>query len=153
MAHRYMSHGTHMNESWQQLHPAVPLVRRSHIQMSHGTHMDESWHIYEAHIWNQRYVYICASYMCQDTYRTHMNTYVHGTHTSQWKDTQMSHDTHTNESWHTHKCVMAYPWIFMAHIWISMAHIWISDGKVCVLQRLCLTISRLLKIIGLFCRI
>ena len=42
MTHIWMSHGTHMNESW---HTYVWVM--AHISMSHGTHMNESWHTYE----------------------------------------------------------------------------------------------------------
>ena len=49
MAFIWMSHGTHMNESWYTYEWVM-----ARIWMSHDTHMNESWHTYEpimAHIW------------------------------------------------------------------------------------------------------
>jgi len=40
MAHVWMSHGTHLNESWHTCEWVM-----AHIWMSHGTHVNESWHL------------------------------------------------------------------------------------------------------------
>jgi len=42
MAHIWISHGTHTNESWH-IHECIT----AHTWMSHGTHTNESWHIHE----------------------------------------------------------------------------------------------------------
>ena len=77
MAHRWLSHGTHMNEAWRTYEWVM-----AHIRMSRGTHMSESLHTYEwvmAHKWMS-----------------------HGTHTNESRYTYINESWHTyiNESWH-----------------------------------------------------
>jgi len=74
----------------------------------------------------------------------------------------MSHVTHMNESCHTcescptYERIMSHIWV-IPHIWV-MLHMWMTHvtdktESRCVVCNGVATISRLLKIIGLFCRI
>jgi len=61
MAHIWTSHGAHMNVSWRTYQRVM-----AHIWMWHGTRMNESWHTYEwamAHIniWMSHGTYMNAS--------------------------------------------------------------------------------------------
>ena len=91
MSRLWMSHGTHMNESWHTL-SVVWCIQMCDIWICHVIHMKESWHTYEwvmAHIWM--------------SHGTHMNE---PCHTYEWvmPHIWMSHVTHMNESCHIRMC-------------------------------------------------
>ena len=75
--------------------------------------------------------YICVMVHTQMSHGTHTNDSWH-THKWAMAHTQMSHGTHTNEPWHTHKWVMAHTQ--MSHgtrteeSWCVMATIWMGHG-------------------------
>ena len=106
MAHIWMSHVTHMEESCHTYGWVM-----SHIWMSHVTHMEESCHTYGwvmSHIWM--------------SYVTHMDE---SCHTYGWVMSHMwmSHVTHMNDFllepayparpsvWHINKVCRAYEWV------------------------------------------
>jgi len=190
MSHIWMSHVTHLNES---RHTSEWVT--SHIWMSHVTHMNESYHTSKwvtSHIWMSHVTHLNES--SQGWFRVTCVAYPKA---KRWvmshvmSHTWMSHVTHMNESYHTSKWVMSHIWMsHVAHLneschtseWV-MSHIWMShvtgltlsdvyripQGKemshvthimrhVTLVYKSCLTygvatISRLLKILGLFCRI
>ena len=49
MPHIWMSHGTHMNESWPHMNASWRTYEwvMAHICMSHDAHVNESWHTYK----------------------------------------------------------------------------------------------------------
>ena len=126
----YMSHVTHINES-------------CHTYDSVMSHMNESCHTYEwvmSHIWMSHVTHMNQSYHIWMSHVTHMNESCHI-----W----MSHVTHMHELCHTCEWVMcnAYTWV-MSRIWMSYACHNICSQRHCVAM-----ISRLLQMVGLFCRI
>jgi len=95
----WISHGTHLNESWH----ACEWVT-AHIRMSHGTHVNESRHSCESFGW----VFArCLSNWCQFL--------------SQF----LSHGTHVNESWHTFEWVMRMSHVIRVHAFLRAAS-WIG---------------------------
>ena len=60
MAHMWMSHGTHVKESWHTCGGVMV-----HTWMSHGTHVDKSWHTCEgvmAHMWMSHNTHVKESW-------------------------------------------------------------------------------------------
>ena len=120
MAHAWMSHGTHMHESWRMSH--VTHMKEScrtyewvmsHIWMSHGTRMIESCHIYK---WVMAHIYMSHVKTIWGSHGAHMNESCHtyesvmshtygSRHTHQWVMALiwMNHVTHMNESCHTYE--------------------------------------------------
>jgi len=145
MAHIWMSHGTHMNESchtyeWFESYDAYEYdMSRIWHTYEHGTHMNMAhiwiWHTYDHN-------HMCAIFICVPyTYGTHMNeschiwhTYEYGTHMNIYMAhiwsyvchihmcaiMHVEYGTHMNESCHTHmnESWHTYEWV-MAHIWMS----------------------------------
>ena len=111
MAHIYlwMSHGTHIKDSWYTHKPVTSHVCMSHgtrnnglpLSCSYGTHveesrMDESCHTYEwvmLHIWMSHVTHMNESWRTYEWVRSH---------------TTMSHVTRMHESWHTYQWVVAH---------------------------------------------
>jgi len=107
MAHVWMSHGTHMNGSWHTYEWVT-----AHIWLSHGTHMNGSWHTYErvtALMWLSHHAYICT-YV--HLYVTHVQAYVAFPEVMASDARGAVAVIHMNESRHI------YDW-FTAHIWLS----------------------------------
>jgi len=133
----------------------------SHIWMSHVTcewvmsHRNKSCDMWMSHVTHRWQCYVRCCCLADDSWgwvTSHM-----------W----MSHVSHMNESRHTYEWVMSHiVMLWMSHVthvneschtceWV-MSHIWMSP--VSQMNKSCLTygvatISRLLKIIGLFCRL
>ena len=113
----WMSHVTHMKESWHTYEWVM-----SHIWMSHVTHMNESCHTYEwamSHIWMSHVTHMnesCHTYewVMSHIWRSHVTHMKESCHTYEWAMSHiwMSHVTHMNKSCHT------YEWA-MSHIWMS----------------------------------
>ena len=102
MAHVWMSHDTHVNDSCHTYERV-----RAHMWMRHGTRMNESWHTYEwvvAHVWMRHGTFMNALWHTYERVMTHM-WMSRGTHMN-------NQGTHMKESWHT------YGWV-MAHLWMS----------------------------------
>jgi len=164
MSHIGMSRVTHRNESCHTYKRVM-----SHIGMSHVTQRNESasflgvtshervpTYEYVEHIYTYKSIRL---YSCETLSRR----------TREWVKSHiwMSHVTHTNESCHIYESCHTYEWV-MSHIWKS--HIWIQTGweEIWPSGRSAknqlgtkrgrsgwyavATISRLLKIIGLFCK-
>jgi len=140
MARIWMRHGTHMNASW---HAYECVMAR--IWMRHGTHMNASWHTYEcvmARIWMRHGTHMNASLKMTNVFMliywmshgTHMNTQCHTSCTR--------NVTYMHESWHTYDD--SFTCVTRLIRMCDMAH-WHAYGVA--------TMSRLLKVIGLFCRI
>ena len=154
MSHTWMSHVTYMNESCHTCGRSWFLVWLPSSSTFHGTlrftrtHMNESRHTYEwvtSHIWMRHVAHMNESH----------HTYEWDTsHTYEWVTSHiwMSHVTRTNESRHTYEWVTSHTW--MSHV----THANESRHTHALMSRdMCdygvATISRLLKNIGLFCRI
>jgi len=110
MARWWMSHGTHMNESWHTdewvMHDFVMVVL-SHRRMSHGIHTNESWHVggwVMAHRWMRQAWSHYGRVITRKNVSWHMHEWVIA-------HTWMSHGTHMNESWHIDERVMACWWM------------------------------------------
>jgi len=110
MARWWMSHGTHMNESWHTdewvMHDFVMVVL-SHRRMSHGIHKNESWHVggwVMAHRWMRQAWSHYGRVITRKNVSWHMHEWVIA-------HTWMSHGTHMNESWHIDERVMACWWM------------------------------------------
>jgi len=68
MAHIWMSHGTHLNESWHTSECAMsrnrctqrhPVSRgQTRLSMGHGTHLNESWHTPDVHTHTDVYIHV-----------------------------------------------------------------------------------------------
>jgi len=131
LPHIWMSHVTRMNESCHTFEWVMSIYEcvMSHVWMSHVTRMNESRHTYEwvtSHIRMSHVAHIRIS---------------HVTHIS------MSHVTHMNDSRHTNERVMSY--MRMRH---RTSHV-IYESVTCLVPVYGVaTISRLFKIIGLFCK-
>jgi len=126
MSHIWMSHVTHMDESFTHMNESCHTYGwvMSHIWMSHVTHtavlpttQQDEWIMSRA--W-MRHI-------------THMNETCH-THEWVMSHTWTSHITHMNGSCHTYERVMSHTWmIHITHIneschtyeWV-MSHIWMS---------------------------
>ena len=117
-------------------------IKRS---MSHGAYTNESWRI---HKWVMAHTGVSHGYLniYYDIYQAILLT------SSKW----MSHGAYTNESWHTHEWVMDILISIMTSIKI-VAFIWLFCILICIMRSLdrygVATITRLLNIAGLFCRI
>jgi len=115
--------------------------RVSRICMSDVAHMNEPYHTYEgvlSHIWlcHVKYDWVIShTWMC---HVTHMNESC-CTYECVISHIWMSHVTHMNDSCHTNEWVMSHIWL--SHV-ISHISVWYGVA----------TISRLLKITGLFCK-
>ena len=107
MAHTWMGHGTHMNESWHTYWWVM-----ENVWMSHVTHMNGvMFHTWASHeLWT----------------RLHMNE---SWHTHEWvmAHTWISHGAHMNEAWHT------YDWV-ISHIWMDLCliHEWAMSYGIAV---------------------
>jgi len=158
MAHIRMSHVTHMNESCHTYGWVM-----SHISMRRGTHINISWHIFDGEFVDG----MLMEFPDRMSWHTHKNE---SCHTYEWvmSHKSMRHVTHISASCHTHQCVMSHTSMHhVTHINASchtyqcvVAHISQGIREWHLMQSLHLiswsgvaTISRLLKIIGLFCRI
>jgi len=91
MTHKWMSHGTHVIESWYTCECAM-----AHMWMSHGTQVNESWHTCEwvmAHTWMSHGTHVKKSWHTCKCAIAHM-----------W----ISNSTHVNEPRHTCEYIMWY---------------------------------------------
>jgi len=151
MSHIWMSHITHMTESYH----AYEWVM-SHIWLSHVTHMTESCHTYE-----QVMLHIWMSHVTQSSsWKTRSRRTARTAHSS--LEDWMSHATHVNELCHTCEWVMSHIWLsHVTHMNESYYAVkkckdctlksWKLNGQSCYTYGVAM-ISRLLKIIGLFCK-
>ena len=159
----------------------VLIVRQSKgTLVSHIAHIVTSLYIYNIYIYIYIYIYIMAC--CRRSYRTHEFANYRCAMRYEFDEsmaccrrsyrTHESYRTHTNTTCHTKKCLSSpliepcqtYEWV-KAHIWIRhITHIRMSHVKFVKKPRhtnerlsphmyaVAMT-SRLLKIVGLFCRI
>ena len=98
MAHLWMSHGTHMNES---LHTYEGVM--AHIWMSHSTHMNESWYTHMNGSWHT-YTWVMSQVWMR--HGTRMNESCHE-YECVMAHVWMSHVTNMIASWHTYEWVMS----------------------------------------------
>jgi len=163
MSHMWMSRGRHMQESWLthasrrahcNTHTATHILQHTHCNTHCNCrgHMQESWRTHAcvaSHIWMRRVTFMNASCHTYECVVTHV-----------WRH----HATHSSESWRTHEGVVPHIWIRrvthtkeswlayeLSHMKTSrhtyqwdVATMWKSYGVA--------TISRLLQILGLFCK-
>ena len=119
-SHIWMSHVTHMNESWHTYEWVM-----SHIWMRHRTHMNESWHTWHSHVetrstWCacvlQCFALCCSVLHCVAVYCsvlqnvavccTHPKPYTlrHVAHEWVMAHIWMSHGTHVTPACHGRQC-------------------------------------------------
>jgi len=96
--HLWMSHGTHINESWQTYKWIM-----AHVQMSHGARTHESWHTYGR---NSRAPWWIQRHYLWMRHGTHMKAL----HIYDWVMAHIwtRHCTHMIELWHTYERVIAH---------------------------------------------
>jgi len=113
MAHIWMSHGTHRNESCTHRNASCTHTNESwhtyewvkaHIWMSHGTHTNESWHTYE---WVMAHIRMSHGAHTNESWHTHEVSWVCALVRS-WSE------SFTNESWHKYEWVISHTW--MSHV-------------------------------------
>jgi len=151
MAHMWISHGTHVNESWHTCERVMAHIRMSsrhvvthsrHISLCHVTHMNESYHIYAwvmAHTWMSHGTDMHESWhtyewvvMAQDNQRLfELDVKLKFTH--HWIMSYMSHISHGCVTYVSHRYHLdvSHTWQIMSHIYhIDIHHIDIFIGKV-----------------------
>ena len=156
MAHRWMSHGAQMNESWHAHEWVMAHGEMSDSSsneswhtdewvtarrwMSHDTHMNESWHTYDSssnESWHTD-EWVMARRWMRDTRYTHQRGAIESvmactymsvkTHT--WmRDTRHTHEWvgYTHDTWHTHECVTQDTHIHERNHWTSKVMLWDSS--------------------------
>jgi len=160
MSHICMSHVTHMNASWHTYECVM-----SHIWMRHVTHINASCHTYESvmsHMWMRhvKHVHVsCHTYGCVMSHiwihhiKLHMSMR-HVTHSNArmrcilWKKTYTIRketyviwkETHQRDLRYSHLCLTSKPCVCQMCSWATNSSYGVAS------------ISRLLKIIGLFCK-
>ena len=112
----WMSHGTHVNHSWNTYEWVM-----SHIWMSHATHVNESYGVATMSRRLKIISLFCKRallkrrYSAKETY--HFKEPTNRSHpiicllTRRGNRFWMSHGTHVNESWHTCEWIMAHMWM------------------------------------------
>ena len=133
----------------------------AHIWMSHGTYMNESWHIYEwvmahigmSHVTQAIYIHTCIFIHSQEWHIVHRSEW--GLHINEWV---MAHIgiSHVKQAIYLYSHVNIHTFTGMTHcssFWVGSCRWPIANAIRCAYFKYGVaTISRLLKIIGLFCK-
>jgi len=135
MSHIWTRHATHTDESRHTHEQGT-----SQIRMGHVTHMDTSWHTYEHIMSHIRMSHVTHTNESCHTYR-HTISHIH-----------MSLVTLVNASRHTCEWVMSHMWMSHEYVMFYMCMSHVSHMNTSWYLYGVATISRLLKITGLFCK-